>query len=189
VTPAHVLQALQKDKSNTSSSSAALQAARSLGLQARLSLCILLLALRRVAVGLPITIATTGTNPSRAKPSKGPSANLSHVSLHSYYTALLRSSPINPLSRIEFGDVLSTLEVHGLILISLSQTRGQKGRSSISLVSGLQEAEILRGLFGDDKKQDEAKEIWDTESTRITKLSKQVDGSAASDIFTEAHEH
>jgi Cdc6-like AAA superfamily ATPase len=183
VTPVHILQAIQKDKASASSSSSHIQVIRGMGLQGRLVLCTLMLALRRASANLSIT---PSASPNKKKPPKTSTSNFSHVSLHSYYTSLLRTSPITALSRVDFSDVLSSLEVNGLILISLSQARGEKSRSSISLVSGVQESELLRGLFGDEsKKQDEVKEIWGTESSRITKLVAQR-SDIPQDLFAEA---
>lgn len=183
VNPAHVLQAIQKDKASASSSNGHIQAIRGMGLQGRLVLITLILALRRASSGLSIT---PSTSPTMKKALKSSASNFSHISLHSYYASLLRASPITALSRVDFSDVLSSLEVNGLILISLSHARGEKGRSSISLVSGVQEGELLRGLFGDEsKKHENAKEIWETESLRIIKLAARAT-DVPHDVFEEA---
>jgi cell division control protein 6 len=168
INPSHILEAIKRDKSAQSTASDQLNNIKELGLHARLVLCVVLLALHRSTRGYQVlkeelTQATTRQ------------ATLSHASLHAYYCNLLKCSPIRPLSRNDFGDIISILEVNGLVLLSLSVPRGrEKLQASITLASGVRQEEVMRGLFLDQgSKQDEVKELWEVETKRITKMEQR----------------
>ncbi|KZT37544.1 P-loop containing nucleoside triphosphate hydrolase protein [Sistotremastrum suecicum HHB10207 ss-3] len=180
VSPAHILETIKKDKSQNASSSDCVNKVRALGFQARVVLCAFLLALKRLAAGVPLsshavqTVTKGKENPSA--PSNGTSASngLDHTVLHAYYCALLGPTPFEPVPRTELADVLGMLEIHGLVYLSLAQSkgRGAKGKAMIALASGVREEEVVRGLSnGEGAMEEEVTKLWDNEVKRINRIS------------------
>ncbi|CAA7260582.1 unnamed protein product [Cyclocybe aegerita] len=170
----------------TSSNSETVMKIRNLGLQARLVLLTILLASKRLEAGLTLS-SSSPTSPKKpaASPMKrtlsAPMASSSRAvgietsSLHTYYTAVMSRTELGifePVSRVEFGDLMGVLEGVGLVSLSssllsstsASPSKGKRafGRSAsfggglgkngagavgdVRLVEGLWADEILRGL-------------------------------------------
>ncbi|KAF5328863.1 hypothetical protein D9619_011723 [Psilocybe cf. subviscida] len=196
VTPQHILAALKAHTASNSASAAAPPATqtnsetvnkiRNLGLQARMALLAILLASNRVEAGLALN-GTSNSSPKKASASPMKrSASLPSTSttkstvgietsgLHSYYCAVLsrvESGLFDPVSRVEFGDLLGVLEGVGIVSLSSSRVGSSspspKGKRAFSrsasfgaglskngagavgevrLVEGTWADEILRGL-------------------------------------------
>ncbi len=89
VKPAHILEAIKRDRAAQPSASDCMNNIRELELHARLVLCIVLLALHRTARGFQLMKDETSRTSAR-------SASLNHSTLHSYYCLLLKGSPMRP---------------------------------------------------------------------------------------------
>jgi cell division control protein 6 len=226
VTPAHVLDALKaySPASSTSraapnpsvtaaasirktSSSEIIAKIQELGLQSRLALLSIMLARKRMDGHLPLS-ASAQLSPSTSKSTKrtlsSPAlATISGVdigALYSYYKTVLSRSEggvFSPVSRSEFGDLLSMLETVGLVQLSASSSprtptnsakRGlsrtmslgsgvMKGNQDVKLVEGIRVQEVCKGLGIDgssppeagDVKAEEVRAIWEKESIRISR--------------------
>lgn len=188
VAPAHILAALKAYSPATSSqrkgaptavstlNNEMISKVQNLGLQARLVLLALMLACRRISLGLSVSGATprTPSTPSkikRASSSSKAQASSSGVDvhqLHAYYVAALSRSEseiFTPVSRSEFGDLIGVLETVGLVSLSASlpTTPSKSGRrglqrtssfasgtgqtgQSVCLATGIRLDEVSRGL-------------------------------------------
>jgi cell division control protein 6 len=185
VTPNHIITALKlyaptstatslvpRNKNTVSSSEVVVKVA-GLGLQARLSLLVILLAFKRQEQGLfispfPKTKATPGkSTPKRANTLPRISA-LDVTQLHAYYMKVLSKSDdaFSAVSRTEFVDIIGMLETLGIVGRasngpstpsktgrrtlgrSTSFTCGTKASASsaVAFVDGVRTQEILRGL-------------------------------------------
>ncbi|KAJ7495965.1 P-loop containing nucleoside triphosphate hydrolase protein [Mycena galericulata] len=95
---------------------------RSLGLHARLALLALLLAAKRLDVGLPLSSTSGSASPVKRSASSLFASTFGVVDptqLHAFYIAILSRSAdgvFSPVSRSEFGDLLGMLEGVGLVL-------------------------------------------------------------------------
>lgn len=70
--------------------------------------------------------------------------------------------------------------------MSLSQARGEKGRCTVSLAAGLQEADLARALFDESSREhEEVSQIWEKEVATIRKLAIRAN-EAPNDVFCEA---
>jgi len=188
VTPNHIVSALKSyapasaatssasRNTNAASSSEVVMKVGGLGLQARLSLLAMLLALKRQEQGLLISSVPAKTS---VKTTPGKSAlkranttprvsSLDMTQLHTYYVKLLSKSNgiFSPASRTEFADIISMLETLGIIgkesngpstpsktgrrtlARSISFSCGTKTNTSyaIAFVEGVRTDELLRGL-------------------------------------------
>jgi cell division control protein 6 len=149
VTPAHVLSALKayspssgSRDTSTSITSELIAKVRNLGLQARLALLSLSLAIKRVESGLSIHDTPASPKKSRS-PTKRTSSSFTFTcpsslvrscvdspSLYGYYVGLIsstRSDTFTPVSRSEFSDLLGVLETNGLVSLFGSSTSAKAG--------------------------------------------------------------
>ena len=186
VTPNHIVTALKSyapastatssasRNTNTSSSSEVVAKVAGLGLQARLSLLVMLLAFKRQEKGLPISSFPFKTKVTPRK-STLKRANtvplmsaLDMTQLHAYYMKVLSKSDdvFSAVSRTEFVDIISMLETLGIVgresnrpLTPSKTGRRTLGRSAsfscgtkagaspaVAFVEGVRREEILRGL-------------------------------------------
>ncbi|KAJ4480029.1 P-loop containing nucleoside triphosphate hydrolase protein [Lentinula aciculospora] len=155
ITPAHILAAMktvfQSRVSQTSgqstfmasapttSNSGIVQKITCLGLQARLVLLSILVAVKRIEAGLTIDfssgrISSAASNVSRQSSSSSSVADRNIVvdgsHLHAYYSHILRRGAegniSTPVSRTEFSDLLGMLEGVGLVALGSSQMSPKK---------------------------------------------------------------
>ncbi|KAJ7187943.1 P-loop containing nucleoside triphosphate hydrolase protein [Mycena filopes] len=104
--------------STTASNSEIVTKIRSLGLHARLVLLALLLASKRIEAALPLSSTSSPVKRGAASSSVSVFGGVDPAQLHAFYIAILsRSSDdvFSPVSRSEFGDLVSMLEGVGLI--------------------------------------------------------------------------
>ena len=187
VTPNHIISALKSysptstatssasRNTNAASSSEVVAKVAGLGLQARLSLLAMLLALRRQEQGLPISVlakpsvkSTPGKSALKRANTAPRMSTLDMTQLHAYYVKLLSKSNdvFSPVSRTEFADIISMLETLGIVGKESSgpSTPSKTGRralgrstsfscgtkastlSAVAFVEGVRTDELLRGL-------------------------------------------
>lgn len=184
VTPNHIITALKSyapatppasRNVNAASSSEVVAKVAGLGLQARLSLLVMLLAFKRRERGLPISsfpLKTMAATPGRSTLKRAntvPRMSAFDMSqLHAYYMKVLSKSDdvFSAVSRIEFGDIMSMLETLGIVGRESNgpSTPSKTGRrtlgrstsfscgtktnasSTVAFVEGIRTEEILRGL-------------------------------------------
>ncbi|KAF9063041.1 P-loop containing nucleoside triphosphate hydrolase protein [Rhodocollybia butyracea] len=185
VAPAHVLAALKTSTSSGRSSSASssftaptqstlngeiVTKVTGLGLQARLVLLAVLLAIKRIEAGLGIEPTSSRYLPPLKSDSTTPGVNGTH--LHTHYCCILRRGEegvSTPVSRNEFSDLLGMLEGVGLIALTSSDSSPRKKRvcfrrsasfgksngagamsgglmEEVRLAPGVWRDEVLRGL-------------------------------------------
>ncbi|KAJ6587204.1 P-loop containing nucleoside triphosphate hydrolase protein [Mycena vulgaris] len=155
VAPSHILAALKAytpssapapraggiASSPTATNSEIVSKIRSLGLHARLALLALLLASKRLEVGLPLSSTLSSSSPMKRGGASFASTFgvVDPTQLHAFYIAILSRScdgVFSPVSRSEFGDLIGMLEGVGLVMCpsqtaSLSTTSaslGSKGK-------------------------------------------------------------
>ncbi|KAK0467707.1 P-loop containing nucleoside triphosphate hydrolase protein [Desarmillaria tabescens] len=217
VAPAHILAALKahgplnKTSPFSSSSTAGscgndiASKVKSLGLQARLVLLSVLLSSKRMEASLPLATSTLSspTKRSQSSPRLPVVATTVEMSqLHVFYSDVLRrgdSDVFVPVSRSEFGDVVSMLEGLGLVSTMLgskgvkrsftrtaSFTQGAyKGVTSgnVQLAAGVWPEEILRGMgigasersVSDDVMEEEVSAFWRRELSRLERDRKNAE--------------
>ena len=188
VTPNHIVSALKSyappstatssasRNTNAASSSEVVAKVAGLGLQARLSLLAMLLALKRQEQGLLISSilaktsvkATPGKSALKRANTAPRMSTLDMTQLHAYYVKLLSKSNdiFSPASRTEFADIVSMLETLGIVGKEPNgpSTPSKNGRralgrstsfscgtkastlSAIAFVEGVRTDELLRGL-------------------------------------------
>lgn len=187
VTPPHILAALKayapvnashpigSSSTQNVSDSETLTKVRELGLQSRIVLLTMLLAIKRLEAGLALcnssSQATSRSPTKRSSTPSGRNAGMETSQLFTYYTALLSqgSAGFTPVSRSDFTDLLGVLETVGLVSLSngpncgsLPGTPSKSGRKpiarvgsfsraksstqSIGFVEGLRMDEVARGL-------------------------------------------
>ncbi|KAF9071652.1 P-loop containing nucleoside triphosphate hydrolase protein [Rhodocollybia butyracea] len=187
----------------------------SLGLQARLVLLSVLVASKRLEEGLalsssgspsPVAKRSSANNISRKDISIDPQQ------LHGYYCSILSrgdSDLCAPASRNEFVDLIGRLEGIGLVsvatVVGSSPTKRAFGRSTsfssaksksaaaggVRLGAGVWVDEVLRGLGIDnpnsvDVKEEEARAIWNSESSRLTKELKVIQAKSSKSTHVAA---
>ncbi|KAI0330135.1 P-loop containing nucleoside triphosphate hydrolase protein [Cubamyces sp. BRFM 1775] len=192
VTPSHVLAALKAYAPSgkiaptpapgsvatglprKSSDSETVTKVRELGLQQRLVLLSMLLAVKSADAGVPLGSASPVPLPPRSPVKRSQSAASVQTSakqagfelgqLHAFYTAILSRSEngvFSAVSRSEFGDLAGVLEVVGLVSLTssggLPSTPRKSGKKtfsrSASFAGGLQTSQEAR--FVDDVRLDE----------------------------------
>lgn len=186
VTPNHIITALKSyapastvtpsasRSKNAGSSSEVVAKVTGLGLQARLSLLVMLLAFKRQEQGLPIspfslkTKATPGKSTLKRANAVPRMFALDMTQLHAYYTKVLSKSNdiFLAVSRTEFTDIMNMLETLGIVGRESNgpSTPSKTGRrtlgrstsfscgtkagasSAVAFVEGVRTEEILRGL-------------------------------------------
>ncbi|KAG7446093.1 P-loop containing nucleoside triphosphate hydrolase protein [Guyanagaster necrorhizus] len=233
VTPAHILGALKahgplnKVSSPAASSATARSCSseiatkvRSLGLQARLVLLSVLLSSKRTDAGLPLTTSTSSspTKRSQSSPRLSVVPSVETSQLHVFYSAVLRRSDSNvfvPVSRSEFGDVVSMLEGFGLVsMMFVHRSKGGKHSftrstsfmqgmpknvvsGNVRLAAGVWPEEVLRGmgigasetLVSDGVIEEEVSALWRQELSRLERDRKNAEAKDKQDLhFTNATE-
>ncbi len=240
VTPSHILSALKAyapaGKTTPASAPSAAGVARKasdsetvtkvreLGLQQRLVLLAALLASKASEAGIPIS-ASPASSPSRSPMKRTHSSSAVQMKpashdigqLHAFYTVILgraESSVFSPVSRSEFGDLASVLEVVGLFALSGSgslpttpRKSGKKnfsrsasfassgGAQEVRFVQDVRPDEVARGLglgLDDtpaDAREEEVRAIYRREQARIVREAK-AHGHVTSELvgFDEAIE-
>ncbi|KAI0769323.1 P-loop containing nucleoside triphosphate hydrolase protein [Trametes elegans] len=184
VTPSHILSALKAyapagrttpavastpSMPRKTSDSETVTKVRELGLQQRLVLLSMLLAVKSADCGVALNGSTSSSSPSRSSPkrtqltaavqspAKQASFELGH--LYSFYSAILaraENGVFVPVSRSEFGDLAGVLEVVGLVSLSSSgsspstpRKSGKKAFSrSASFAGGSQSVQEARFVDG-----------------------------------------
>lgn len=186
VTPNHIIIALKSyvpastatsstsRSTNIASSSEVVTKFAGLGLQARLSLLVMLLAFKRQEQGLPISLFPFKTKapPGRSTLKRANTvprmSTLDMTQLHAYYIKVLSKSDdvFSAASRTEFVDIMSMLETLGIVGRESNgpSTPSKTGRrtlgrstsfscgtkasasSAIAFAEGVRAEEILRGL-------------------------------------------
>ncbi|KAK0506508.1 P-loop containing nucleoside triphosphate hydrolase protein [Armillaria luteobubalina] len=225
ITPAHVLAALKSHGPSNkkplahsspsapgSSDSETVSNVKSLGLQARIVLLLILLSSKRMEAGLPLL----STAPPKS-PSKSTAIETSHLFIF-YSSALQRgdSDVFTPVSRSEFMDLLGMLDGVGLVSATstIASPRGTGGKRSLTrtssgtitgdvqIASGIRHDEVLKGLgvkgadaeVSDDVMEEEVSSLWHRETARMNKEIKEVQSLAAKtqerrdSYFTDAME-
>ncbi|KAJ7045822.1 P-loop containing nucleoside triphosphate hydrolase protein [Mycena alexandri] len=155
---------------------------RSLGLHARLVLLALLLASKRIEAALPLSSTSNSSSPVKrgVAPSSSPApvfGGVDPAQLHGFYIAILSRScdgVFSPVSRSEFGDLVSMLEGVGLVScpspasspaatsgsvagkgkrafgrsasFGFGANRGGGGAGDVQLAAAVRTEEVLRGL-------------------------------------------
>ncbi|KAI0633404.1 P-loop containing nucleoside triphosphate hydrolase protein [Trametes polyzona] len=142
---------------------------RELGLQQRLVLLALLLAVRSAESGVPLNGSSPAASPSRSPLKRSQSTAAVHPpakqtsfevgQLHAFYSAILgraENGVFTAVSRSEFGDLAGVLEVVGLVTLSSCSSSpstprksGKKAFSrSASFAGGAQTAQEVRFVEG-----------------------------------------
>lgn len=211
ITPAHVLAALKSHgpsnkkplaHSSTpsapgSSDSETVSNVKSLGLQARIVLLLILLSSKRMEAGLPLLSTAAPKSPS-----KSTSIETSHLFIF-YSSALQRgdNDVFTPVSRCEFVDLLGMLDGVGLVstFSTIGSPRGKGGKRSLTrtssgsitgdvqIASGIRHDEVLKGLgvksadaeVSDDVMEEEVSALWHRETARMNKEIKEAQNVAA----------
>ncbi|SJL05287.1 uncharacterized protein ARMOST_08653 [Armillaria ostoyae] len=211
ITPAHVLVALKSHgpsnkkplaHSSTpsilgSSDSEIVSNVKSLGLQARIVLLLILLSSKRIEAGLPLLSTAAPKSPS-----KSTGIETSHLFIF-YSSALQRgdSDVFTPVSRSEFVDLLGMLDGVGLVSVTstIGSPRGKGGKRSLTrtssgtitgnvqIASGIRYDEVLKGLgvksadaeVSDDVMEEEVSALWHRETARMNKEIKEAQNLAA----------
>ncbi|KZT11082.1 P-loop containing nucleoside triphosphate hydrolase protein [Laetiporus sulphureus 93-53] len=198
---------------------------RELGLQQRLALLALLSARKRVEAGLALSSSHPAASPTKSArspikrtqsvPTISTAPSLDVMQLHSYYSSILTGdrSPLPPVSRSEFADLLGMLETAGLVTLSSgsvsllgspSKSRrrigrttsfnmtGAKGCQEVRLTEGVRVEEISRCLgIADsqsetsDVREEEIRAIWEQECARIAREVK-ANAPVCNDVFDDA---
>ncbi|KAK0208035.1 P-loop containing nucleoside triphosphate hydrolase protein [Desarmillaria ectypa] len=211
ITPAHVLAALKSHgpsnkkplscsstpSNQDSSDSEIVSNVKSLGLQARIVLLLILLSSKRIEASLPL-ISTAAAK----SPSKSTGIETSHLFI--FYSAALQrgdSNVFTPVSRSEFVDLIGMLDGVGLVSATstIGSPRGKSGKRSltrttsgiitgdIQIASGIRPDEVLRGLgvksadaeVSDDVMEEEVSALWHRETARLNKEIKELQNVAA----------
>ncbi|KAL4080073.1 hypothetical protein V8B97DRAFT_689336 [Scleroderma yunnanense] len=139
VTPNHILSALKAylPSNDTVRSNVAVSASlnseiaikvRGLGLQARLTLLSILLAMKRMEAFLPLSYSIsfppkTPVKRTSSMPNSNKPPGLDLAQLHTYYSTVLERAEqgvFTPVSRSEFVDLIGVLETSGLVASSTS---------------------------------------------------------------------
>ncbi|KAK0446427.1 P-loop containing nucleoside triphosphate hydrolase protein [Desarmillaria tabescens] len=211
ITPAHVLTALKSHgpsnkkplaPSSTPSNQGSndneiISNVKSLGLQARIVLLLILLSSKRIEAGLPLVSTAAAKSPS-----KSTGVETSHLFI--FYSAALQrgdSDVFTPVSRSEFMDLIGMLDGVGLVSATstIGSPRGKGGKRSLTrtssgtitgdvqIASGIRPDEVLRGLgvksadaeVSDDVMEEEVSAMWHRETARLNKEIKEVQNAAA----------
>jgi cell division control protein 6 len=194
VTPPHILSALKAHKPATAkqpcsftlpgdsptcsavNSSEVVTTVKNLGFQAQLALLSLLLATKRLELGLAIS---SPQSPSKSPVKRTSSAKnvgtpegttVDSTQLHTYYSAILSrldNDVIDPVSRSEFADLMGMLETVGLVTLSSTcmsapsspsksgrrtmsfgggNVKGKDRGQEVRIVEGIRCNEVLRGM-------------------------------------------
>lgn len=211
ITPAHVLATLKSHGPSNkkplahssmpsipgSSDSEIVSNVKSLGLQARIVLLLILLSSKRIEAGLPLLSTAAPKSPSKAT-----RIETSHLFIF-YSLALQRgdSDVFTPVSRSEFVDLLGMLDGVGLVSATstIGSPRGKGGKGSLTrtssgnitgdvqIASGIRYDEVLKGLgvksadahLSDDVMEEEVSALWHRETARINKEIKEAQNLAA----------
>ncbi|KAK0464184.1 P-loop containing nucleoside triphosphate hydrolase protein [Armillaria novae-zelandiae] len=210
ITPAHVLAALKSHGLSNkkplahsptpsapgSSDNETVSNVKSLGLQARIVLLLILLSSRRMEAGLPL-LSTASKSPS-----KSTAIETSHLFI--FYSSTLQrgdSDVFTPVSRSEFMDLLGMLDGVGLVSATstIGSPRGKGGKRSLTrtssgtitgdvqIASGIRQDEVLKGLgvksadaeVSDDVMEEEVSALWHRETARMNKEIKEAQNLAA----------
>ncbi|KAK0232826.1 P-loop containing nucleoside triphosphate hydrolase protein [Armillaria fumosa] len=204
ITPAHVLAALKSHGPSNkkplahsspsapgSSDSETVSNVKSLGLQARIVLLLILLSSKRMEVGLPLFSTAAPKSPSK-------STAIETLHLFIFYSSVLQrgdSDVFTPVSRSEFMDLLGMLDGVGLVSVTstIGSPRGKGGKRSLTrtssgtitgdvqIASGIRHDEVLKGLgvksadaeVSDDVMEEEVSALWHRETARINKEVKE----------------
>ncbi|KAG7450722.1 P-loop containing nucleoside triphosphate hydrolase protein [Guyanagaster necrorhizus] len=219
ITPAHVLAALKthgplhqkslahsSTPSNPSSSDSEIVSnVKSLGLQARLVLLLILLSSKRIEAGLPLTLTTAAKSPS-----KSTGVETSHLFI--FYSAVLQrgdSDVFTPISYSEFVDLIGMLDGVGLVSATstIESPRGKGGKRSLTrtssgimtghvqIASGVRPDEVLRGLgvknadaeVSDDVMEEEVSTLWHREAARMSREMKAMNEARSQERRNPAH--
>ncbi|KAJ7497591.1 P-loop containing nucleoside triphosphate hydrolase protein [Mycena latifolia] len=151
---------------------------RSLGLHARLALLALLVASKRLEAGLPLSSTSNSSSPMKRSASFASTFSaVDPTQLHAFYISILSRScdgVFSPVSRSEFGDLISMVEGVGLVVcpsfatlpsttsasagskakrafgrsasFGFGANRGGGGAGDVQLASAVRTEEVLRGL-------------------------------------------
>jgi cell division control protein 6 len=158
---------------NTISTSATGKKVRSVPLQGKMVLVSILVFVARMKAGLPgIPLPSSGTTTPLGTPTKS-SESLNTANLFTTYTTLLshHASPFPPSHESDYRDLLSNLEVLGLVRLT-STTASRKYGPKVDLC--VREEELREGLglgIGNETKgglaDEEVKRIYEREGIKI----------------------
>jgi Cdc6-like AAA superfamily ATPase len=182
---------------NVATTSATGKKVRSVPLQGKMVLVSILVYIARTRAGLPGIPASASSSSSTPSPQNTPTKSseaLNTATLFTTYTTLLshHTSPFPPSHESDYRDLLSNLEVLGLVRLTSSASSSKKHGPRVELYA--REEEVKEGLGltpalagGDEGKSkgmadDEVKRIYEREGIKIQAAINKAERAAASSV-------